>query len=142
MADRAKLLDAVNVYLLDDDEAICESLSTILEIHGARVQTFLSISETRSAHFDQQPGILIFDVQLGDGLGHEFLSELRSRGIDTPVIFMSGRIERGEMKNLMSLSEAVLEKPVDGDDLAVKIAAIVTGMAGEATKSDKPIDGC
>ncbi|WP_167591874.1 response regulator [Jiella endophytica] len=130
MANAAKILNAVHIYLLDDDEAVCDALATILELHGAKVQTFSSLSETRNARLDGHPGILLFDVQLLDGLGQDLLVELRGRGVATPAILMSGRAEIDELEPIMEHCEFVLEKPVDGDELATRIAALVAAAPG------------
>ena len=125
MADSTKILDNIHIYLLDDDEAVCESLAAIFELHGAKVQTFYSLSETRNATLDGQPGILVFDIQLSDGLGHELLIELRCRGIALPAILMSGRSQIKDSLSSRELQEIFVEKPVDGDALAVRIAAVL-----------------
>tara|TARA_R110002020_G_scaffold15263_1_gene54543 strand:- start:222 stop:620 length:399 start_codon:yes stop_codon:yes gene_type:complete len=125
MTDLSKPLDSVHVYLLDDDEAVCDSLAAVLEMHGARIETFLSVNEMRAAQLENRDGVLIFDIQLQDGLGHELLAELRDRGITMPAILMSGNLEKGRLQSLSGLCEILLEKPVDGDDLALRIAAVL-----------------
>ena len=125
MAEKAKILDRVHVYVLDDDEAVRDSIASILAMHGAIVETFGSLGETREAKFDGKPGILLFDICLEDGFGHEFLVELRHRGVSLPAILMTGRFDSMTIEPIRQICDIIAEKPIDGDDLAMQIAAAV-----------------
>lgn len=78
------------IHLIDDDEAIRHSASFMLRAAGYRVQTYPDGIAFLEAAADAEPGCILLDVQMPklDGLG--VLSELNNRGIDMPVIVLTG----------------------------------------------------
>jgi two-component system, LuxR family, response regulator FixJ len=107
------------VYLLDDDEAVRESLAAILGLHDITVETFATAAAFLSAQFETHRSCLLIDIHLADGNGVETLSSLRRRGVTLPAILMSGRIEPRDRQEMENLGPVIfLEKPIDGDALA------------------------
>lgn len=116
------LLSRVTIYLVEDDEAVSDALSAILESHGADVEAFPSIGAASAVSFEKRPACLLLDLQLSDGWGIDLLRNLRDRGLEMPVIAMTGRTEPW----LAAAAEEArvvkfLEKPVDGDEVAEMI---------------------
>ncbi len=52
------------VFIVDDDEALCDSLSEFLGSEGLRVQCFNSAEAFLSAYDERQPGCLVLDVRM------------------------------------------------------------------------------
>ncbi len=78
------------VYLVDDDEAFCDSLRWLLDAAGYRVAAF-SGAELFLASF--QPGAgacLILDVRMPGYSGLELQKEMARRGHAIPIIFVTG----------------------------------------------------
>lgn len=78
------------VYIVDDDEAVRDSIRLLLESSGFAAQEFASAdlflkSETADM------GCLLLDLHMPGISGLELLRLLRSRGIRRPVIVVSGR---------------------------------------------------
>ena len=61
---------------------------------------------------------IISDIKMPEMSGHEFLMELRSQGISTPVIFLSGYIDVAAAMHALRLDAFdLLSKPFDPDTL-------------------------
>lgn len=80
------------VYIVDDDEAIRSGLSMLLASFGYEPQTFSSGQDFLEHCEATLPArcvtILDLSMPLMDGL--EVQAELQRRGVDVPVIFLSG----------------------------------------------------
>jgi FixJ family two-component response regulator len=108
------------VYLLDDDEAVRESVAAILTLHDITVHAYGLASAFLAACFNAERACLLIDIHLEDGNGVETLSELRRRGVKLPAILMSGRIQHQGDREFEGLEPFVfLEKPIDGDAVAL-----------------------
>lgn len=79
------------VYIIDDDQAMVESLSWIIESIGLRVKTFFRAQDFLSEYNPQQHGCLLLDVRMPGMSGPELQTRLNDEGLPTlPIIFISG----------------------------------------------------
>jgi two-component system response regulator FixJ len=78
------------VYVVDDDTAMEESLSWIIESVGFKVKSFTRSEDFLSAFDPLQPGCLLLDVRMPGISGPELQGIMRERGIVLPIIFISG----------------------------------------------------
>jgi two-component system response regulator ChvI len=80
-----------HVVAVEDDDLFRELLATELNIHGFNVQVFPD-AETLldSVQVASSADALVIDWKLPGRSGFELLSELRERGVETPVIFLTG----------------------------------------------------
>jgi len=81
------------VYVIDDDEAIRESLSLLLEAHELPVQTFASAREFLAVVPTVPPGCVVTDLRMPGMDGFELLQRLRECNLRMPVIVMTGHGE-------------------------------------------------
>ena len=125
MSEREKRLGDVMVYIVEDDEAVCDSIGVILESHGATVTLLHSLVETRAALAKKRPTCIVLDIHLPDGLGWDLLAKLREFNISVPAVVMTGQMQPRYRDLAKLLQVEILEKPLDGDDVAAKIAALV-----------------
>ena len=77
------------VFIVDDDPAICEGLSDLLESTGKHTQHFFSAEEFIERWDAKQPGCLVLDVRLPGITGMELQSKLGSSGVPIPIIIMT-----------------------------------------------------
>jgi FixJ family two-component response regulator len=84
------MLDPI-VYIVDDDQAMVESLSWIIESIGLRYKTYLRCQDFLDAYDPQQHGCLLLDVRMPGMSGPELQNRLNEHGLPTlPIIFISG----------------------------------------------------
>lgn len=106
------------VCIVDDDEAIRDSMRLLIESYGMRVRDYPSATAYLN---DMPPGgsaCLLLDLHMPGMSGLELVELLRKRRITTPAIIITGRSdptlsERIERAGVLAL----LHKPVGDDDL-------------------------
>ena len=65
------------VYLLEDDESICELVKCTLDMNGIRCEYFNSIREFNKALEKATPSVALLDIMLGDGNGIDVLTNIK-----------------------------------------------------------------
>ena len=79
------------VHIVDDDEAVCRSLSLLVRSAGLQAQTYPSAEAFLRGYRPDGPACLILDVRMPDMSGLELQAALAERGIPLPVIMISGQ---------------------------------------------------
>lgn len=81
------------VHVIDDDDAIRDSLARLLRLEDIEVRKYASAQDFLDVlPLDAQGGgCVISDVQMPGMDGIELLRQLQGRDFDLPVILMSGR---------------------------------------------------
>jgi two-component system response regulator FixJ len=110
------------VYLVEDDEAVARSLMVLLQMKDFKVDHFAS-ADAFLQRADHLPiGCILLDVCLPGMDGLSALRELRRRGLNWPVIMMTGHAEFDleiDAKRLGATS--ILEKPFAPDVLFAEV---------------------
>jgi two-component system response regulator FixJ len=110
------------VYLVDDEFAIRDSLTLLIESTGQTVRSYESAEDFLNNYNPDQPGCLLLDVRMPLMTGHELQAELLNRGINIPIIFISGHADIADSaKAFRSGAVDFLEKPFDNDVLLERI---------------------
>ena len=81
------------VYIVDDDEAVRDSLRWLLEGNGFFVKSFESaekLLQIANVNPSDLRGCLILDVRMPGITGIELHDELLNLGINLPIIFITG----------------------------------------------------
>ncbi len=81
--------DAV-VYVVDDDEAVRDSLSVLLRSVGYQAQTFESAVEFLESFDADQHGCLVADIRMPGMSGLDLQAALNKDGSELPIIFITG----------------------------------------------------
>lgn len=77
------------VYVIDDDEAMRESLAFLFESVGLPVQAFASGRAFLDAHRSAMQGCLLLDVRMPGMSGLDLQERLQERNIRLPIVFMT-----------------------------------------------------
>ena len=102
------------VYVVDDDAAVRDALSMLLEVAGHAVTTFGSALEFLDGFMPGTPGCVILDVDMPGMDGPALQQELIRRGVQLPVIFLSGKgTIPVTVRTIKSGAMDFLTKPVD-----------------------------
>jgi FixJ family two-component response regulator len=114
------------VAVVDDDDAVRDSLRFLLEIAGHDVATYGSAAQfLREAPMDKLL-CLVLDQHMPDQTGLQLVSRLRNDGVDLPVALITGSPSPDLIRQARQLDVAsVLEKPLDDDVLLEFIAQAI-----------------
>lgn len=110
------------VHLIDDDEAIRTSLSFVLEMHDLPARTYASAQEFLQVADTVEGGCIVTDVRMPEMSGLELVRRLKDRGVDLPVIVITGH---GDVPLAVEAMRAgvidFIEKPFDDEVLMKSI---------------------
>ena len=101
------------VYVIDDDDAVRESMCAVLESFEIDVCDYPSARDFLERVAAPDNGCMLLDLHMPGMSGLELLEVMRQRGWDLPVIVMTGRSD-DLLKERASRAGAVvlLDKPV------------------------------
>jgi FixJ family two-component response regulator len=106
------------VFIVDDDEAVRESVKKLISSVGLKAETFGTTQEFLNSKRPAAPACLILDVRLPDVSGIEFQRQLADAGIQIPIIFITGH---GDIPMTVRAMKAgaveFLTKPFRGQEL-------------------------
>lgn len=109
---------ASTVYIVDDDEAVRDSLRWLLEANNYRVRAFPSGESFLAEYDEKRPGVLIVDVRMPGMSGLELQEQLLMRKSTMPIVFITGH---GDVPMAVSTIKKgaidFLEKPFNETDL-------------------------
>jgi DNA-binding response OmpR family regulator len=109
---------APHIVLIEDDESVRRSISTLLRSVGLGVASFQSVRDYQDSGDADQPDCLILDVCLPGRSGLDFQADLLTTGIRYPIIFISGHADiRMSVRAMKAGAVEFLTKPVRHQDL-------------------------
>lgn len=110
--------DDSTVFVVDDDPAMRESLSWLLQSAGLSVETFDSAEDYLGKCDPSRPGVLLLDLKLPGKSGLDLQHELAHREIIIPIIFLTGYAEvPTAVRALKTGAFDFLEKPFSDETL-------------------------
>lgn len=81
------------VFIIDDDEAVRDSLSWLMKSAGLHAETFDSADAFLDGYKEHRPGCLILDIRMPGMNGLELQAELKRRDFRLPIIVISGHAD-------------------------------------------------
>ena len=100
------------VHIIDDDDAVRESMAILLETYGFAVESYDSARAFLERHADGARGCVVTDVQMAETNGLELLRTLSARDPRLPVIVITARADRGlAARAIAHGAVAFIEKP-------------------------------
>ena len=103
--------EAATVFVIDDDDAVRDSLKLLLESHALCVREFASGQEFLDSVGPSPRGCLILDLHLPVISGLEFLLRFSSRLRDMPVILLTGRPDATTRSRALEAGVAEVGRP-------------------------------
>ncbi len=114
------------IRIVDDDPDFSEGLAFLLESKGWRVASFSNAANFLKSDAPSEPGCLILDIRMPNMSGIELQAEMRRRGIDLPIIILTGHADvESAVKTLKMGAVDFLQKPVDSEALFESIEEAV-----------------
>ena len=112
--------------VVDDDQSIRESLPELIKEFGFAARAFSSAEEFLSSGAADETSCLILDIAMPGMSGPELHQELKRRGEEIPVIFMTGQKDETILARVLEQDAAgFLLKPFSD---AALLAAIKTAL--------------
>jgi len=117
---------APTLFVVDDDPAVRDSLSLLLETAGFAVECHESAESFLAAYREDRQGCLILDVRMQPMSGPELQAELVRRGSRLPIIFLTahGDIPM-TVRAIKAGAKDFLTKPIDGKELLDRVQAVL-----------------
>jgi FixJ family two-component response regulator len=78
------------VFIVDDDDAVLDSIAELVSSVGLRAAIFRSAQEFRDIFDPEQPGCLVLDVRMAHMSGLALQEALNAMGARIPIVFISG----------------------------------------------------
>jgi two-component system response regulator FixJ len=128
------------VAIVDDDEAVCDALTAMLESNGFAARTCMTIAGLRELLAIWSPPVVLLDIKLPDGSGVDILPELGAIVPSPAVIMMTGH---GDVALAVAAMKAgardFLEKPFDPMQLLAVIDNALASAEANAAQSEAEI---
>ena len=106
------------VSVVDDDESVRESLPDLVNEFGFAVRTFSSPEEFLASDCVSQTKCLILDIAMPGKSGPDLQRELKVRGQEIPVIFITASTDKTARPRLLEQGAVeCLFKPFSDTDL-------------------------
>jgi two-component system, LuxR family, response regulator FixJ len=123
------------VYVVDDDEAVRDSLSGLLEAKGYIVGSFASAGEFLGVAAALRKGVLIVDIRMPEMDGLELQQSLIERSLNFPLIVITGD---GDVPLAVRAMKAgavdLIEKPFSIEAMLDSIAVALEVSTATAAK--------
>ena len=121
-----------HILIVDDDNDILELLEYNLSAAGYDVLGFLNTKHVRRVLTEERIDLIIMDRSLPDIEGSYYVEMLRSKNINTPVIFLSAKNSTEEIKEgFLKGGDDYLAKPFDMDELILRVKALLRRTRGD-----------
>ena len=127
---------ADTVLIVDDDEAVQTMLYKVIRSNGIQAQIASggeqALQMIRRSSFD----LILLDVNMHGMDGFEVIQRLRSQGIQTPIIIVSGRQEDYDTLYGLDIgADDYVTKPFNPVVLGAKVKALIRRTKGSAGSS-------
>lgn len=105
------------VAIVDDDDAVRESLRFLLEAAGHVVETFASAAEFLKSEV-RHLACLISDNRMEPVSGLQLIERLRANGVGIPILLVTGSPSKALITRATQLGvDRVLEKPASAQEV-------------------------
>jgi len=115
-----------HILIVDDDNDILELLEYNLSSAGYDVLGFLNTKHVRRVLQEEPIDLIIMDRNLPDIEGSTYVEMLRSKNINTPVIFLSAKDTQEDInEGFLKGADDYITKPFDIEELQLRIKAVL-----------------
>ena len=126
------------IYVIDDDDAVRQSLEFLLRTAGHTVRGFESAKTFLEILPQLRSGCIITDVRMPDITGIDLLRRVKELDTDIPVIMITGHGDISLAVEAMKLGAVdFLEKPFDDDQLLAALRSTLSRDADLAERKAK-----
>lgn len=119
------------VLVVDDEEAVCDIIVDALHLAGYRTLRASDGASAMTITREQQPDLVILDVNMPRMTGFEVIERMRQAGIMTPTILLTARHSREDTVTGLRLgADDYVKKPFGLEELLLRVAAVLKRTSG------------
>ena len=122
------------IFVVEDDDSICQELVQILEGEGYEALSLTSFEHTKDDILKAAPNLVLMDINIPGINGRNLVKEIRKES-DVPIIMVTSRTS--EMDEVISMSygaDDYITKPFSMEELTFRIEAILRRVRGKRNK--------
>jgi len=110
--EEPRMMPSSLVSVVDDDESVRESLPDLLREFGFTARSFSSAEDFLASEYVRVTNCLVLDVGMPGMSGPELQRELKRRGQNIPIVFITANRDEGVRPQVMAQGAAAcLFKP-------------------------------
>ena len=126
------------VFIVDDDTSVRESLSLLLSMRGLSTQSFGSAEDFLEAFQPSWRGCLVLDIRMPGMSGLELQQHLQQRGCTLPIIIVTGHGDVAAARQAFKARAFdFIEKPWSVDQLAESIQQALSEQREVSWRQDR-----
>lgn len=126
------------VHIIDDDEALRESLESLVRSVGHQARLYGSAAEFLGSDLPDEPSCLLLDVRLPGANGLDFQASLQDLKIFMPVILMTGYGDiQMSVRGMKAGAIDFLTKPFRHLDVLEAVAAALVKDRARRVETDE-----
>ena len=123
----------MDIFLLEDDEAIGIGLTYSLENEGYNVTLAKSVKEAEKIIDEKEFSLYILDLTLPDGSGYDVCKRIKAKG-DLPVIFLTAYdVEVNVIMGFELGADDYISKPFRVKELMLRIKSVMRRYSNETS---------
>jgi two-component system, LuxR family, response regulator FixJ len=123
-------ISSKEIFIVDDDAAVCNCLSMAFTLEGYVATTFRDGMSFIAAARIRSPACVLLDVYMPGKSGLDILKELDATNYPAPIFIMSGR---GDIPTAVEAIKAgacdFIEKRLDVDEMVARVRETIDGWA-------------
>lgn len=119
------------ILIVDDEQDLCEILSFNLQSEGYETDTAPSAEEAFAlVDAGRRYDLLLLDVMMDRMSGYDLAALLRSRGDNTPIIFLTARdAHDDQLQGFAAGADDYITKPFSFDTVLARVKAVLRRSA-------------
>jgi two-component system, cell cycle response regulator DivK len=117
------------VLIVDDHDFNLRLLERLLELEGREVRAADSLAAAEQALAEEQPAMIVLDLNLPDGSGLELTRKLKSepRTASIPIVACTAAVRQSdEQRALEAGCDAFVSKPIDMRTFSTIVSSILS----------------
>lgn len=122
----------MRLLIVEDAEDVCDAIAESLTRIGHVCDRARTLADARQFLSVQPFDLVILDINLPDGFGHDLLREIRARGDKLAVIMLTARLGVDDRVDALDAgADDYLVKPFDIRELEARVRAVARRRHGE-----------
>jgi len=114
------------IVIVEDEEDILELLEYNLQKEGYETVGFLNTKSVKQLLEEESVDLLLMDRNLPGAEGSEFVQDLRQKGIQTPVIYLSAKNKDSDIEDGFDRgADDYITKPFSPKEVAMRVKAVL-----------------